>query len=67
MLEFFMQRETYTNAEVSQILGLGRDYTRRLIQSGKLPNVGNAKRIRVPKAAVQRYLEAGGTNSGVQS
>ncbi len=51
-----MERQTYNSEEVSKILGLGRDYTRALIQSGKLPNVGNAKRLRVPRIAVERYL-----------
>jgi excisionase family DNA binding protein len=51
---------TYSTEQVAKILGLGRDYTRSLISSGKLPNVGNAKRVRVPKSAVARYLEQGG-------
>lgn len=51
-----MEQQTYNTEQVAQILGLGRDYTRSLILSGKLPNVGNAKRIRVPKSAVERYL-----------
>lgn len=52
-----IEQQTYNTQEVAKILGLGRDYTRSLIQSGKLPNVGNAKRVRVPKSAVQRYLD----------
>jgi excisionase family DNA binding protein len=54
-----MEQLTYNTEQVAKILGLGRDYTRALINSGKLPNVGNSKRIRVPKSAVTRYLEQG--------
>jgi excisionase family DNA binding protein len=52
-----LETQTYNTQEVAKILGLGRDYTRALIHSGKLPNVGNSKRVRVPKSAVQRYLD----------
>jgi excisionase family DNA binding protein len=52
-----IEQQTYSTQEVAKILGLGRDYIRSLIQNGKLPNVGNPKRVRVPKAAVQRYLD----------
>jgi excisionase family DNA binding protein len=52
-----MEQQTYNTEQVAKILGVGRDYARSLIHTGKLPNVGNSKRVRIPKAALQRFLE----------
>jgi excisionase family DNA binding protein len=56
------QRRTLNVEDVTKILGVGRDFVRGLVRQGKLVNVGNNKRIRIPKESLERYLAGeGGT------
>ena len=49
--------------ETAYLLGLSRNSTYQGIQSGAIPSIRVGKRILVPKAALERMLECGGTNA----
>jgi excisionase family DNA binding protein len=51
-----IEQQTVNVNDLAKILGVGRDFARSLVTAGKLPNVGNAKRIRIPKDAINNYL-----------
>lgn len=55
-----MERLTIGTQETQKLTGWGRDHIRALVREGKLPNVGNSKRLLIPKSAVIRYLEQAG-------
>jgi excisionase family DNA binding protein len=55
-----MERLTVGTQETQALTGLGRDHIRKLVREGVLPNVGNSKRLLIPKSAVIRYLEQAG-------
>lgn len=57
-----LQTLTVTLAQAQVITGLGRDHLRALIRDGKIPNVGPRTRVRIPRAALERWLDAGGAN-----
>lgn len=44
--------------EVSRILDLSRSKTYQLLASGELPSIRAGKSIRVPRAALERWVEA---------
>ncbi len=49
------------NTQATQTLtGWGRDHIRKLVKEGKLPNVGNSKRLLIPRCALIRFLESAG-------
>jgi predicted DNA-binding transcriptional regulator AlpA len=48
------------NTEQAMALtGLGRDSIQALVRAGKLPSLSK-KKIRIPKAALIRFVESGG-------
>ena len=49
--------------ETAYLLGLSRNSTYQGVQSGAIPSIRVGKRILVPKAALDRMLECGGTNA----
>ena len=49
--------------ETAYLLGLSRNATYQGVQSGAIPSIRVGKRILVPKAALDRMLEGGGTNA----
>ena len=49
--------------ETANLLGLSRNSTYQGVQSGAIPSIRVGKRILVPKAALDRMLEGGGTNA----
>ncbi len=49
--------------ETACLLGLSRNSTYQGVQSGAIPSIRVGKRILVPKAALDRMLECGGTNA----
>jgi excisionase family DNA binding protein len=52
---------TLTTLEVVALTGISRDMVQNLVKGGILPNVtGTEKRIRIPRIALEKYLEAGG-------
>ena len=51
---------TVNTQEIQRLTGLGRDHIRNLVRNGTLPNIGNSKRLLIPKSAVLRYLEQAG-------
>jgi excisionase family DNA binding protein len=55
-----MEQLTVGTQETQKLTGWGRDHIRALVREGKLPNVGNSKRLLIPKSAVIRYLEQAG-------
>jgi excisionase family DNA binding protein len=52
-----MEKQTVNTKEVAKILNIGLEQARSLVHGGKLPNVGSEKRIRIPKVALERFLE----------
>jgi excisionase family DNA binding protein len=55
-----MERLTAGTQEAQELTGMGRDQIRKLVREGKLPNVGNSKRVLIPRSAIIRYLEQAG-------
>jgi excisionase family DNA binding protein len=53
-----MERLTYTVNETAKMLGLGRTATYQGIEKGEIPSVMVGRRILVPRAALERFLEA---------
>lgn len=51
------QRLTLTVPEVARLLGLGRNQTYALARAGRLPVIRLGKRLLVPRAALERWLE----------
>lgn len=49
--------------ETAYLLGLSRNSTYQGVQSGAIPSIRVGKRILIPKAALDRMLECGGTNA----
>ena len=49
--------------ETAYLLGLSRNATYQGVQSGAIPSIRVGKRILVPKAALERMLECGGTHA----
>ena len=47
-----------TVSEVQEALGIGRNSTYALIQSGKLKSIRVGKLIKVPRAALEEYLNS---------
>lgn len=52
------KRETLTIPEVAQILGIGRNSAFAAASRGELPTIRLGRRILVPRAALERLLEA---------
>ncbi|MFQ5968122.1 MAG: helix-turn-helix domain-containing protein [Acidimicrobiia bacterium] len=48
--------EVLTVPEVAQVLRIGRNAAYQLVREGVIPHVRLGKTIRVPKAALLRYL-----------
>lgn len=59
-----MEKRLLKTEDIRAEYGLPRDWILMLVRAGKLPNVGRPRRILVPRGAIERYLEAGGS-SGV--
>jgi excisionase family DNA binding protein len=53
------QALTATLKEAQTATKLGRDFLRTLVKQGVLPNVGPRTRIRIPCAALERYINQG--------
>ena len=51
---------TASLVEAQNLTGLGRDRLRKLVKDGTLPNVGAHTRIRIPRAALERFVNSGG-------
>ena len=49
--------------ETAYLLGLSRNATYQGVQSGAIPSIRVGKRILIPKAALERMLEGGGTHA----
>ena len=50
-------RLTYNVDEAAKLLGLGRAATYQGIERGEIPSIRIGKRILVPRAALERFLE----------
>jgi hypothetical protein len=55
-----VQRLTVNTKEIQILTGWGREHVLNLVRNKELPNVGNSKRVLVPRAAIERYLEQAG-------
>ena len=53
-----MERQLITVSETAKILGIGRTKAYELVRTNALPVVRLGKSIRVPKAALLRYIDA---------
>ena len=53
-------RLVYTIAEVGEMLGLGRNAAYDAAKRGDFPTIKIGKRIRIPKIAFNKMLEAAG-------
>lgn len=58
------ERLSYTVDETSKVLGLGRVATYKAISEGVIPHIKIGKRILIPRAALDRWLENCGAMSG---
>ena len=50
-------KATFTVRELAQYLNIGRAAAYRLVNEGVVPSLRIGKQIRIPIAAVQRWLE----------
>lgn len=53
-----MEKKTVSTKEVSEILGIGRSLTLKLIATGKIPSIRLGKRILVPIAVLDKIIAA---------
>ena len=53
-----MEKKTASTKEVSEILGIGRSLTLKLIATGKIPSIRLGKRILVPIAVLDKIIAA---------
>jgi excisionase family DNA binding protein len=53
-------RLVFTVEEAAQLLGISRSFAYEAVQCGDIPSMRIGKRILVPKAALQRFLESSG-------
>ena len=51
-------RLVFTVEEAAQLLGISRSFAYEAVQRGDIPSMRIGRRILVPKAALQRYLES---------
>ena len=58
---------TYLVPEAGRILGVGRDVAYEAAARGEIPVIRLGRLIRVPKAALERFLESGGLLDGSAS
>jgi excisionase family DNA binding protein len=54
-----MTRKTLSVEEAAHVLGIGRGSAYEAVRRGELPAIRIGKRLVVPRAALQRLLEAG--------
>jgi excisionase family DNA binding protein len=52
--------------EVGRILDLSRSKTYQLLASGELPSIRAGRSIRVPRAALERWIEANTTGGEIR-
>ncbi len=52
-----MERQTVTVEEAGQVIGVGRNLAYELVRTGQLPSLRVGRRIVVPKAVLDRFLE----------
>lgn len=52
-----LRRETYSVEEAAQILGVGRAAAYTAVRLGQLPAVRIGRLVRIPKRALERWLE----------
>ncbi len=50
------QKLTVNVLEAAALTGLGRDRVRQLVRDGALPNIGAHMRPRIPRAALERFV-----------
>lgn len=58
-------RLVFTVEEAAQLLGISRSFAYEAVQRGDIPSMRIGRRILVPKAALQRFLEQ--TDAGPES
>jgi len=56
-LEVGAGAKLFTPEEVAAYLGIGRTYTYALLREGRIPSLKIGKLRRVPKSAVDRYVD----------
>jgi excisionase family DNA binding protein len=54
------KRLVFTVEEAAQLLGISRSFAYEAVQRGEIPSMRIGRRILVPKAALQRFLNADG-------
>lgn len=54
------QRLVYTVEEAATLLGISRSFAYEAVQRGDVPSMRIGRRILVPKAALERFLESAG-------
>jgi excisionase family DNA binding protein len=57
------ERLVITVEEAAQLLGIGRDLAYRLARTGEFPSLRLGRRLVVPRAALQAWLEDGARHS----
>ena len=53
-----MERGTFTVSEAAKYLGIGRNTAYELVAQGRLPVLRLGRRLVVPRAALEKMLEA---------
>lgn len=56
------ERQTYTVAEVAQILGIGRNTAYEACNAGEIPTIRLGGRILIPRAAIAELLGGAAAN-----
>jgi excisionase family DNA binding protein len=54
------KRLVYTVEEAATLLGISRSFAYEAVERGEIPSMRIGRRILVPKAALERFLEASG-------
>jgi len=58
------ERATLDVDEAAELLGLSRDATYAAVAAKQIPSLRIGRRIVIPRAALERMLDAGGSRAG---
>ena len=62
-----MDKLLYRPAEAAELLGVGRSKVYALLATGEIPSVRVGKSVRVPAAALRRWVEERGSNASEEA
>jgi excisionase family DNA binding protein len=56
-----METATLTPRQAAAYCGFGINYTYKLLRAGKMPSIREGFRFKIPRNALQRWLDSAGT------